>query len=171
LAQYSGGWNASSARTNARENRLNLGCGEANYRGYLNLDIMRLPNVHVQASGQFLPFKSNLFDEVLCTDVIEHVSNSDGRMLLEEICRVLNSNGRLILVTPDLDRIALVYRTHAASHDQVIQHLLGDARDHKYLYTIPLLSHAIRAAGLRIEKVVRYWGPIWAHMVILAEKS
>lgn len=170
-SDYTGGWNALHTLPSPSERRLNLGCGQAYYHGYINLDIVRWPHLHVQAEGQCLPFKSGSFDEVLCTDVIEHLNAEAGGRLLEETARVLQRGGHLILVTPDLDSIILAYRSHFATYDQTIQHLLGDARDHRYLYNPSRLAQVIRSNGLTIRQTIRHWGPIWAHMVILTEKT
>lgn len=47
-----------------------------------------------------LPYKSNCFDMVICTDVIEHIVNTFH--LLEEIYRVLRSGGCMILATQNM---------------------------------------------------------------------
>jgi hypothetical protein len=48
--------------------------------------------------------------------------------------------------------------------------LYGDQKDHHYLYTKELLTRAVQSVGLNIHRTVQGWGPIWAHMVVLAEK-
>jgi len=164
-----GGWNIPHTPSSGRR-CLNLGCGKANYTGYINLDISPQSNLDIIADGRNLPFPANTFDDILCTDVIEHLDASDGQQLLHEIERVLAPGGRLLLVTPCLDGIWRVYRHQAASYDQVIQHLLGDQRDHRYLYTSKLLRQTIQLAGLQVRRIVEGWGPIWAHIVVLGEK-
>lgn len=47
-----------------------------------------------------LPFKDDTFDSVTCLEVIEHLASPDN--LIFEIARVLKSNGRMILSTPNL---------------------------------------------------------------------
>jgi predicted SAM-dependent methyltransferase len=170
-SDYTGGWNAAPAPVDATRHRLNLGCGQANYQSYINLDIVAWPHLHVRASGERLPFQTESFDEVLCTDVIEHLDLNAGQTLLNEIYRVLRPRGRLILVTPDLDNIVRAYRSRFATHAQIVQHLLGDARDHRYLYTIPMLTRCVQNANLIVRRSIQHWGPIWAHLVILAEKG
>jgi len=150
--------------------RLNLGCGEANYAGFVNLDIAKQPQLHVLADGRCLPFAARTFAQVLCTDVIKHMEAQDGQRLLGEVSRILKPGGRFILVTPDLDGLMLVHQVGMATHQQVMQHLYGDQRDHRYLYTRELISRAAQVAGLNVHRTVQGWGPIWAHMVVLAEK-
>jgi phosphatidylserine/phosphatidylglycerophosphate/cardiolipin synthase-like enzyme len=64
----------------------------------------------------------------------------------------------------------LVHQVGMATHQQVMQHLYGDQRDHRYLYTRELISRAAQGAGLNVHRTVQGWGPIGAHMVVLAEK-
>ncbi len=47
-----------------------------------------------------LPFRPNISDLCLALDIIEHIIDTDSFLL--EIRRVLNSSGKLILVTPNL---------------------------------------------------------------------
>lgn len=51
------------------------------------------------ANGICLPFESNKFDLVICSEVIEHIK--EKRKLLFEIGRVLKSGGHLALTTPN----------------------------------------------------------------------
>lgn len=46
-----------------------------------------------------IPFDDNKFDLVLCDSILEHTLNPKG--LLEEISRVINKNGRLIVCVPN----------------------------------------------------------------------
>ena len=54
---------------------------------------------YVVADAACLPFRSAQFKTILCSEVIEHVRDSDRA--LAESCRVLDSGGRLILTTPN----------------------------------------------------------------------
>lgn len=52
----------------------------------------------VQASCYEVPFDDGSFDLVLMTDVFEHLERPD--LSIREICRVLTTNGSLMLTTP-----------------------------------------------------------------------
>lgn len=52
----------------------------------------------VQGDCYHLPFDDDYFDIVLCTDVIEHLT--DPQSCLREIRRVLNDKGILVMTTP-----------------------------------------------------------------------
>lgn len=50
------------------------------------------------SNGEHLPFPSNYFKAVVCTEVLEHTA--DDKNTLEEISRVTQSGGYLLLSTP-----------------------------------------------------------------------
>jgi SAM-dependent methyltransferase len=57
-----------------------------------------------------LPVRDASFDSIFLCDVIEHLFFTDVRTLLEEIRRVLTPAGRLVLSTPNLNRLGNVVR-------------------------------------------------------------
>ena len=82
---------------------LDVGCGEKPYKGffqepnsYVGID-RRAKTADVKSIGEFLPFVDSSFDTVLCTQVLEHVENSEK--VLSEFNRILEDNGVLILST------------------------------------------------------------------------
>jgi len=56
----------------------------------------------VQGDGMTLPFQDATFECVICSEVIEHIPEEDGRMI-DELTRVLKPGGALVLGTPDYD--------------------------------------------------------------------
>ncbi|MDZ7263404.1 MAG: class I SAM-dependent methyltransferase [candidate division KSB1 bacterium] len=105
---------------------LDIGCGEGNQirllRPYFNCTIGtdlsftalsmaseryngRLPNksktMFLQADGFRQPFKSESFDFILCSEVVEHILPEESPLLLKEIGRLLKKNGRCLITTPN----------------------------------------------------------------------
>ena len=68
-------------------------------------------NALIIGNGLKLPFADASFDIVICTEVIEHVTET--RQLITEINRVLKKGGKLIVSTPNLvslgNRIGMVF--------------------------------------------------------------
>jgi len=65
------------------------------------LAFMRRTNrLLVQGDGLRLPFPDGAFECVICSEVIEHIPDENGR-LIDELGRVLTPSGILILGTPD----------------------------------------------------------------------
>jgi len=54
-----------------------------------------------------LPFKDNSIDLVTMLHVLEHFK--DGNLAVEEIYRVLKSNGSVLIVTPNARRLTKIY--------------------------------------------------------------
>jgi SAM-dependent methyltransferase len=103
---------------------LDVGCGSSHIIGSLPegsvaLDVLvnklrfarRFPVPRVRASGFALPFASESFPCVLCSQVIEHVPMVPS--MIDELCRVLAPGGRLVLGTPDYDRWEWVWMEKA----------------------------------------------------------
>lgn len=114
---------------------LDLGVGYGAYRAilearsdaYVGIDI-QLGNgtLDVLADGRQLPFAANEFDTVFCSQVLEHTP--EPWRLLQEACRVLSSEGVLVLSAPHLSYI------HAGPQDY-------------YRYTPYGLAFLLRQAG------------------------
>lgn len=69
---------------------LDIGIGE-NPRGDVNIDVTRTKYCNLIASAEHLPLKNTCMDKVLCSQVLEHLSNPT--LALREMNRVLKSNG------------------------------------------------------------------------------
>ncbi|MFH1778479.1 MAG: glycosyltransferase [Candidatus Omnitrophota bacterium] len=95
---------------------LDAGCGTSKILGAfpqaIGLDInlkklrynLSLGNPLVNADIKDLPFKDAVFDEIICSQVIEHLKQKDT--IFEELKRVLKKGGILILGTPDYSRLS-----------------------------------------------------------------
>lgn len=89
---------------------LDVGCGSKPYKKYftsiesyigleINSEKARKRNVtDFYYDGRHFPFADKTFDILLCNQVLEHVFNPD--IFLQEINRVLQPNGKLLLTVP-----------------------------------------------------------------------
>lgn len=105
--------------------RLNLGCGESHYQGYLHADLVWHPHLNFQADGRALPLRDGCLEELLATELLEHLDEEGGRQLLAEAARTLAPGGYLILTTPALDLLCRAWRAGIPTHRQMLQHLYG----------------------------------------------
>ena len=88
---------------------LDVGCGDATLTRYLDssieyygIDVKTIANnwvVTVDITKDVFPFKSNYFDYVVCTEVLEHIDNHQN--CLGEICRILKPDGLLLGTIPN----------------------------------------------------------------------
>lgn len=103
---------------------LDVGCGSSHIIGALPpgsvaIDVLanklrfsrRFSVPLVRASGFALPFPDASFPCVLSSQVIEHVPMVPS--MIDELCRVLQPGGRLVLGTPDYDRWEWVWMEKA----------------------------------------------------------
>ena len=68
---------------------------------YANLSTSKCPDVQVDAAN--IPFPEQHFDVVICSELLEHVS--EPVIVLREIYRVLRENGVVLICVPFLHRI------------------------------------------------------------------
>ena len=75
--------------------RANLGCGDEGW-GEIRVDLRRVSKANILADIENLPFRDQVFEDVRCISVIEHVTG--WYKALREILRV--SRNRVILEVP-----------------------------------------------------------------------
>lgn len=82
------------------ENKLHLGCGNDIKKGYINLDIKKLPGVDVVHNLEKYPypFKDNSFDIVEMHHVLEHLA--EPLKVIEEIWRISKPGALVIISVP-----------------------------------------------------------------------
>ena len=89
------------ARHASDEFTLDVGCANSPYSRYfrrrIGLDLGAGEGVDVLGDAHSLPFASESFDRILCTEVLEHLHTPMAGLL--EMQRVLKRGGRLLLTT------------------------------------------------------------------------
>lgn len=82
------------------KNKLNLGCGDKIKERWVNLDHVKLEGVDVvhDLNKYPYPFKKDIFDYVLCDNVLEHLN--DIVKPLEEIHRITKKGGIIKIIVP-----------------------------------------------------------------------
>ena len=119
---------------------LDVGCGFAPYKSlvsqlklrHVGSDVLSNPKVDVVADITRLPFASEAFGTVICSEVLEHVW--DPKRALAEIARSLQPGGHVILSVPFLARV------HEAPNDF-------------FRYTRFALEKLVSDAGLEIVEL------------------
>jgi|WetSurMetagenome_2_1015567.scaffolds.fasta_scaffold00286_26 2-polyprenyl-3-methyl-5-hydroxy-6-metoxy-1,4-benzoquinol methylase len=136
---------------------LDVGCGLGIYKSEnfnsLGIDIVR-ENLEkaklldddldvTVMDAEFMGIKKEVFDVVLCIEVIEHLQ--DDRAALKEICRVLRPDGKLIVTAPNRK---FPFETHGITvwNRQIGSYGLG----------FPLLSYMPRSIRKHFATVHNY---------------
>jgi dolichol-phosphate mannosyltransferase len=134
------GWHRPGGRA------LDIGCGSSrileSVPGMIGLDVSiqklrfmsRRGCLVLKGSVYSLPFPDGAFEEVIFSQVIEHIPPKP--QIMEEIRRVLKPGGRLIIGTPDYDRMFWVIleefynalKPEAYAHEHIAHYTLGSMR-------------------------------------------
>lgn len=105
-------------------------------------------------SADAMPFADNSFDQIIATDIIEHVDNDPAA--LREMYRCLKPGARVLITVPAFMSLWGLQDTLA---------------HHKRRYRKPELTAKIEAAGLRVETAYYFnfllAAPIWLARQIL----
>jgi dolichol-phosphate mannosyltransferase len=125
---------------------LDIGCGSSrileSVPGMIGLDVSiqklrfmgRRGCLVLEGSVYSLPFPDGAFDEVIFSQVIEHIPPK--LQIMDEIRRVMKPGGRLIIGTPDYDRMFWVIleefynalKPEAYAHEHIAHYTLGSMR-------------------------------------------
>lgn len=143
---------------------LDLGCGMKPYRpllgsrasAWIGLDYPMTysgpSRADAYGDARFVPFREEVFDVVLCTEVIEHVP--DPQQVFREAARVLRPRGVFVLTAPQ------THPLHEVPHDY-------------YRFTRYGLAYLARQAKLQVVTIENFggaiacWGQLMAHHVPL----
>ncbi len=94
-----------------------------------------------------MPFKPEVFDVVLCSQVIEHVLQDD--LLLVALRKMIKTRGLLILGTPNEGCLMGRLRNH------IFERNILKNTDHLHFYQESVIRRKIETAGFAIRDVMR----------------
>ena len=89
------------------KNRLNLGCGNNYLDGYTNADISPevKPDVVCDIT-ECIPFRDNIFDEVLCENVLTQILYPETFMqVMNDLWRITKPTGEILIRVPNAEHI------------------------------------------------------------------
>jgi predicted SAM-dependent methyltransferase len=89
--------------------KLHIGAGNRKIKDWLNTDIGNKTIMPVVDVTKKFPFDTKTFDYVFSEHMIEHIKYQDGVKMLKESFRVLKSNGKIRISTPDLQFLIDLY--------------------------------------------------------------
>lgn len=148
--------------------KLQIGAGPTALEGWLSTDINPRSDqaVYLDATRRF-PFDDGSFDYVYSEHMIEHITWSQGRLMLGECRRVLRPGGSIRVATPDLKVLLDLYtrpeEPRAAAYIKWITDTFLEDVDvyepafvinnafenwgHQFLYDAETMTMALRQAG------------------------
>ena len=89
--------------------KLHIGAGNRKIKDWLNTDIGNKSIMPIVDVTKKFPFNTKTFDYVFSEHMIEHIKYQDGVKMLKESFRVLKSNGKIRISTPDLQFLIDLY--------------------------------------------------------------
>lgn len=127
--------------------KLHIGCGKDIKKGYINLDIAKLPGIDVVHDLNTFPypFKDNTFYEILANSVIEHVD--DVIKVVTELHRISKPNAVMKIRVPYF---------HAAGGLAIIthKHFFNADAFNNFTDKDPFGIDYYTKARLKVEKIV-----------------
>jgi ubiquinone/menaquinone biosynthesis C-methylase UbiE len=113
----------------------------------IDISDISIANISKKISGNFkignifkIPFKNNLFQYVLCLDILEHLAADKVDKAYKEIDRVLNQNGLLIFSIPINENLDEILKTG------------GNPNGHMRIYTPELIKSELFINKFKIIK-------------------
>lgn len=128
---------------------LNAGCGKTKF-GDIRIDVDKDHNPDIICDIHFLPFRSDLFEEVYLIDVLEHLKNPFNSLL--ELKRVLN--GILYIQIPNIFYYKRFLRLIKRGFDIPVNYRTS----HLQIWDIVTLKQLMYFTGLEIiDHHFRFW--------------
>lgn len=121
--------------------KLHLGCGHIILPGFTNIDIRDIEGIDKVSPVYPLDYKSNTFDLVYGSHLLEHFPRKQTLNILKEWIRVLKPDGILRLSVPDINALIKIYR-QTNDISQIIGPLFGK-QDYKYNYHYTIFDYKI----------------------------
>jgi 2-polyprenyl-6-hydroxyphenyl methylase/3-demethylubiquinone-9 3-methyltransferase len=103
------------------------------------------------ADATALPFRNGTFDFVICVDVIEHIP--EDRKLLQEIQRILKSNGSLVLSTQNQNSLNYILEAPLQRYVLKNRKWMGWDPTHVRFYNPRVLFQLLKNFDFSIVKV------------------
>ena len=102
-----------------------------------------------QGIGENLPFRSCLFDKVMCKGALDHFLSLDKTM--EEISRVLKPDGEVIISIANFESLGFRIGKKVIKLKTILSRKIGKQRrpwelppDHNYKFDYPFLTSLLR---------------------------
>jgi len=151
---------------------LDAGCGQGNYFCFFNgnvvgidLDLSSLKKALgnmqsrkkiflVRADVRFLPFAKNVFDFVLCSQVIEHVPENDAKRVIHQFEEIVQFDKTILIDTPNTNWLQESLRRLLHISWVSRQRNSYSFQQHHSFYT----KSKLEKMGFMVNGCVSHWG-------------
>ena len=112
--------------------KINLGAGNINMQGWINIDARNLAHIHLVTNTlQLSEFSDNSISEIYLCHVLEHFSFHDVEKILVDIHKKLKVNGLIRISVPSFDALVEVYLNNARNLE-IIKFALMGGQNYEY---------------------------------------
>jgi len=144
---------------------LNIGCGALIPEGWVNVDYQPTPgrSFYFDALDP-LPLDDSTVRHIHCEHFLEHIEHRDALKFLADCHRVLNANGTMRIIVPDVERYMRAYVADDREFFERLVNLGGHAEplrpknmvcnqmfrmwgDHRFAWDLESLEVAARSVG------------------------
>lgn len=141
---------------------LDVGCGDATLSLYLDdtidyygMDVnpKSIQVKKVDVTNDKFPFKSDFFDYIVCTEVLEHVDNHQN--CLNEIHRVLNPDGILLGTVPNCLALPRIISLSETSLEEDKSRVVGE--NHIVAFAFPEIRDLLRVSKFKILEQYHFY--------------
>ena len=139
--------------------KLNLGSGKDIREGYDNIDLyVDDPKIiHADIEKLNEKYELNSIDEIVASDVIEHISHSKVRSVLKCWISLLKPGGKLYIKTPDIKKQAECL-LNGTWNSFLFSHMVFGKQDtlgnyHKCAFKAEDLKNLLISYGMEIENI------------------
>ncbi len=139
---------------------INVGCGVASGKEYVNIDTLPFPNIHYVTDIKSLPmFKNECASIVYASHVVEHIPRHELNQVLAEWFRVLKKGGVFRMSVPDFDNLIKIYHASNNQIESVLMQVMGQNppyNNHYSIWNFAFAEKLLKEIGFR---EVRMWDP------------
>lgn len=144
--------------------KLNLGSANVRIEGYTNLDIYPFENVDILHDiEKRLPFENDSIEEIYCHHALEHCSMEAISSMLKDWNRVLKTDGKIRIITPEINSCMKKFLETPESDSNkwgyMIEYILGGQHHqegqqfHKSAYTVERLKNLVENSGFKVDEI------------------
>jgi predicted SAM-dependent methyltransferase len=146
---------------------MNVGCGPSGKPGWVNLDLMNMPNLTLRCDcRRHLPVSPGSTARIRCEHFLEHLDPLEEIPSFLASCReALREGGIMRIVVPDAGRYLKAYASGQSAQwtelgwnlrslpegfavpMDVVNHVFRQGGEHRYAYDSAALESRLRAAG------------------------
>jgi len=154
--------------------KLNLGCGKIILEGYVNIDARKTHENVVVANVEKLDYEPGSIDEILASDVYEHISYRKSEEVIKHWVDLLRHGGKLTIRTPNLTAIFRLWHQKHLDTKTTIAWLFG-GQDYKENFhctcnDIELITEYLMNAGIKRNNISQQVSNVNTNMTIIAIK-